>query len=257
MPRFLLTSRWILLSLFTIVVAGLCVRLGIWQLHRLEERRAYNAEVTAGLAQPTTTAADLFARAGADPTALAYRRAEATGTYDASHEVLLYGRALDGEPGNHVLTPLVLSGGGVLMVDRGWVPIALDTPPVPDAAPPSGTATVTGVLQPGAEGDSAEIERDPSGRLLTVREIDLGALADEIGAKVEPLFLLLETQSPPQPGALPRPAPLPELTEGPHLSYAIQWFTFATIALIGFAVLVRREIKDRTQAAERADSESG
>jgi len=249
MPRFLLTPRWILLFVFAVLVAGVCVRLGIWQLHRLDERRTYNAEVTAGLAQPTATAEDLFAHAGSDASALAYRRAEATGTYDPPHEVLLYGRALDGEPGNHVLTPLVLSSGEVLLVDRGWVPIRLDTPPVAEAAPPSGTVTVTGVLQPGAEGGSAEIERDPSGRLLTVREIDLGALSDEVGTELEPLYLLLETQDPPQPGALPRPAPLPELTEGPHLSYALQWFTFATIALIGFVILVRREVKDRARAA--------
>jgi cytochrome oxidase assembly protein ShyY1 len=254
MPRFLFTPRWILLFGFAVVVAAVCVRLGIWQLHRLEERRAYNAEVTAGLAQPPATAEDLFAHAGEDPASLAYRRAEATGSYDTSHEVLLYGRALDGQPGNHVLTPLVLAGGEVLIVDRGWAPIELDTPPVAEAAPPGGTVTVTGVLLPGAESGGAEIERDASGLLLSVREVDLAALARESGAEVEPLFLQLETQSPPQPGALPRPAKLPELTEGPHLSYAIQWFTFATIALVGFLVLVRREVKDRARVAERAAS---
>ena len=256
MPRFLLTPRWILLFLFAVLVAGVCVRLGIWQLDRLDERRAYNAEVTSGLGQPSATAEDLFAHADEEPEALAYRRAEATGSYDTSHEVLLYGRALEGEPGNHVLTQLVLSRGGVLLVDRGWVPIELDTPPVAEAAPPGGTVTVTGVLQPGAEGGSAVVERDPSGRLLTVREVDLGHLSDEIGSELEPLFLLLETQSPPQPGALPRPAPLPELTEGQHLSYAIQWFTFAAIALVGFAALVRRESRDRTRAAGRPDPAS-
>jgi cytochrome oxidase assembly protein ShyY1 len=247
LPRFVFSPRWIALFLVAVVVAVVCVRLGVWQLHRLDEKRTLNTQVRAGLAQPIAPLPDLLQRADGDPGSLAWHRAEVTGTYDTQHEVLLYGRALNGEPGHHVLTPLVTADGTAVVVDRGWVPFEMDTPPVVEAAPPSGEVTVTGVLLPVEGSGDPSVQRDGSGRLLTVRRIDPAYLAKEMPYDLAPLPLQLQEQSPPQGSDLPAPVPLPELDEGPHLSYAIQWFTFATIALIGYVVLVRREVKDRAR----------
>lgn len=250
LPRFLLTPRWIALLVFALVVAGVCVRLGIWQLDRLEQRRALNASVERGLAAEPAPLTRLLPAEG--PTQhledLAYRRVIATGTFDPDREVLLFGRALDGRPGHHVLTPLLLEDGRALLVDRGWVPYELDTPPVAEAAPPAGEVTVTGFLLPPVDDDEAAGERAPDGRLLTVTAPDVDTLAQTLTVPPLPLVMQLQETRPGSVQELPRVVPPPELSEGPHLSYAIQWFTFATIALVGYAVLVRREIRDRARA---------
>lgn len=252
LPRFLLTPRWIALLLFALVVAGVCIRLGIWQLDRLEQRRALNASVERGLAAEPVPVQELMP---SEETLgdLAYRRVTATGTLDPEHEVLLFGRALDGRPGHHVLTPLVLEDGRVLVVDRGWVPYELDTPPVEEAAPPAGEVTVTGFLLPPVEDAGAASERSPDGRILAVTSLDVATVLEAVPAPPVPLAMQLQEVLPASATELPRVVPPPELSEGPHLSYAIQWFTFATIALVGYAVLVRREIRDRDR--ERATTD--
>jgi surfeit locus 1 family protein len=221
-----------------LVVAGVCVRLGFWQLDRLHGRRDVNARIRVGLAQPPRALSELLAEHPA--TALGFRQVTVTGTYDTADEVILYGRTLDGRNGNHVLTPLKPSDGGPLViVDRGWVPFEMDAPPVAAASPPSGTVTVTGALFP-PDASGGDVLTSP-----TVSRVDLTQIAATLGEDVLPMYVLLAEQAPAQPNGLPRPAPLPELTEGPHLSYAIQWFAFATIAIVGLVVLIRRDLRDQ------------
>ncbi len=239
---FLLTPRWIALLAVALVVASTCVRLGIWQLDRLEQRRTLNDRIRKGLAAEPVPF-DTLTRDDA------YRSVVATGTYDPEREVLWYGRSLDGRPGHHVLTPLVTTtdgSRGAILVDRGWVPADLTSPPVERASPPAAEVTVTGFLIPTGDGDDAVIDRGPSGRPLTLRRPDPAAVETPYG--LWPLAMQLEEQSPAQVGDLPVQVPRPELDEGPHLSYAVQWFIFATIAVVGFVVLARREARDRERA---------
>lgn len=235
----LLRPRWIGLTLFTIAVIATCLRLGLWQLDRLEGRRDANARYEEGLSEPPRALEALLGDGGQ----LAYRHAVASGRYDTEREVILYGRTLDGRAGNHVLTPLVLADGRAIVVDRGWVPIEMDSPPVAAADPPEGDVEVRGTLfadQPGGAGTAQE----DVGRVTTVRSVDLEAIGRDAPYDLVPWFLQLRSQSP-AAGDLPVPTPEPELTEGPHLSYAFQWFAFATIAAVGYVILVRREVADR------------
>jgi len=240
------------LLVVTIVVAGVCVRLGFWQLDRLHGRRDINAQIEAGFAQPPQPLNDLLAHI-ADPHPLAFRRAEAAGTYDAAHEVILYGRtSAGGDTGNHVLTPLVLDDGTALLVDRGWVPLDQGEPPVSGvASPPTGRVDVAGVLFPADAETATAAGASP---VLQVTKIDTGKLGAQLPYPILPVYLLLQEQRPAQAGGLPDPAPLPELTEGPHLSYAIQWFAFATIAVVGYGVLVSRDRREGRGGAARAAS---
>jgi surfeit locus 1 family protein len=185
---------------------------------------------------------------------LAYRSVTASGTFDTGHELLLFGRTLDGRPGHHVLTPLLLDDGRALVVDRGWVPYELDTPPVGPAAPPEGEVEVRGYLLPPVEDPDAAGERSPDGRLLTVTALDLDTISGSIPAPVLPLAVQLQRVQPPSGRDLPRVVPPPEPSEGPHLSYAIQWFTFATIAVVGYLVLVRREARERRRLPVGGDA---
>ena len=225
-------SRRATIVVVAVVVAVACVALGFWQLRRLHDRRELNARILSrGSAAPVTIEGTSLP-AGAR----AFARASATGTYDTEHEVLVYGRDLDGQPGSDVVTPLLLPDGGAVLVLRGWVPFAMQEAPVAEAAPPAGEVTVDGTMLPD-EGDGSN-RPDENG---VVRTLDVEGIASTVSYDVAPLPLRLTDQTPAQPSDLPRPEPPPQLSEGPHLSYAIQWFSFAAIALVGAAILVRRE----------------
>jgi surfeit locus 1 family protein len=229
-------SRRVAVVVIAVVVAATCVNLGLWQLRRLDERRALNAEILDRRSASPLSIEDV-AGSAAEP----YRPATARGAYDIEHEVLVYGRSLDGEAGHHVVTPLLLPDGGAVLVVRGWVPFAMQAAPVRPAAPPANEVRVEGFLAPD-EGDGS-VAPDANG---VVRVLDVRGIASSLPYDVFPLPLQLADQTPPQPGSLPIPVPLPALSEGPHLSYAIQWFAFAVVALVGVVILLRRDRRAAT-----------
>jgi cytochrome oxidase assembly protein ShyY1 len=217
----MVVARRMAILVLAAAVAALCVRLGFWQLDRLRERRASNDLIRAGLAAAPVVLDE------APGSGAARRRATATGTYDVDHEVVLFGRALEGRSGDHLLTPLLLADGSALLVDRGWVPTGTRAPA------PDGQVEIQGILLPPESDDAVPV----SGR---VTEVDPDGIQRTLPYELAPVYLVLRDQRPPA-GPLPVPAPLPELSEGPHLGYAIQWFSFAAVALIGGAVLFGRE----------------
>lgn len=233
--------RGLLAALLVLVVAATCVRLGFWQLHRLEQRRARNAAIRSASALPVLVlSADSAAAVAADPSRYLNRRVRVAGTYDPSREVVLRGRAREGAPGVHLVTPLRIAGSpATVLVNRGWVP-SPDGATV-DRAPyrETGAHVVTGLLQevPRTDDRGQPIPmRD--GRDTTYRRLDLAVVRARSPEPVLPLYV----QELPDSGASGPPfrVPPPELDEGPHLSYAIQWFSFAAIAVVGFAIMVLR-----------------
>lgn len=231
-------SRHVVVVGVAVIVSAACIALGFWQLRRLDERRTLNAEILAQRSAAPLAIERVSAGAEADP----YRPAVARGRYDVDHEVLVYGRSLDGEAGHLVVTPLVLDGDAILVI-RGWVPFAMQTAPVPGAAPPSGEVRVSGSLVPD-EGDGTTAPDEER----VVRVLDVRGIASSLPYDVFPLPLQLAEQTPPRSGSLPMPVPLPELSEGPHLSYAIQWFSFAAVAGAGAVILLRRDRRSATAA---------
>jgi len=229
----------------TLIVTLTCVALGIWQIARLHQKQQFNKGMRASLAADPRPAPELLS-ADVDPDAVRFTRVDARGTYDAENQVELYGRTQDGRPGSHLLTPLLVEGGLAVIVDRGWIPVD----PEPSwKTPPLGQVEVTGVLF-ASEGDPPGQVGAASERVDTLVHVDLAQIQAQLPYPIAPVYVLL--QGPALDGAeLPVPAPLPELSEGPHLSYALQWFTFAVIAQVGFAILARRE--GRESRGTRAD----
>ena len=227
-------------------VAAVCVRLGFWQLDRLQERRTVNQRIATGLEAPVTSLGPLLTGSQGDP---AYRRVRVEGTYLVEHELFAYGRPLDGRAGDHVLTPLrVADGGPDVLVDRGWVPFDAErSAPAADAAPPAGAVTVEGIVMPAGQGEAF-----PEGDGASARAIDPVVIGASRGLDLVPWYVLLQDQRPP-PGPLPVAARPPALDEGPHLSYAIQWFSFAAIALVGYVLLSRRGRRPQEAGVDRAE----
>jgi surfeit locus 1 family protein len=237
-----LSRREVLAGVFALLVAAVCVRLGFWQLDRLEQRRARNAALAAALAEPPVVLDEATVRAiEDDPARFVNRRVAASGAYDPAGEVVLRGRVHDGRPGVHLATPLVLEGGAAVLVLRGWVPSpdGASVDPRPYAEP--GRRTVEGVLQavPVTEdGGAPSTSTANRVRTLTHRRLDLPSLRSRSPRPLLPLYLQ-QLPGPDSTRAVPPVrVPLPERSNGPHLSYAVQWFSFAAIALAGYAVLV-------------------
>jgi surfeit locus 1 family protein len=237
------TFRGVLAALLALTVAAVCVRLGFWQLDRLQQRRERNAALERALAlPPLRLTGDSLAAVARDPTPYLRRRVVVRGVYDPAGEVVLRGRALEGRPGVHLVTPLRIEGTGrAVLVDRGWVPSADAATVDPRAYAQPGPRELRGILLPfpdpryGTAPVATTVGGTPvvSYQRLDPRELQRGG-PPLLGAYVQRL---------PGGGEAggPRPIPLPPLDEGPHLGYAIQWFGFAAVAVGGLlAVALRR-----------------
>jgi surfeit locus 1 family protein len=251
--QILRSPKWLAGHLLVLVVIVAFVNLGFWQLRRLDERRSFNAQVTARLEAPPVALAQLLDEQGGDPERLAYRRVTVTGRYLTEEEIRLSTRQHEGQPGHHLLTPLIYDEGRAVVVNRGWVPLALDDPPVAEALPGADGAevTVSGVLVPGQEPAGFGVDV-PEGDTEYLGVIDLDRIQQQVDPTLAPVAIQAADQTPPPPRELPVPAALPPLTEANHLNYAGQWFLFATVVAVGYPILLRRTIRDHSRPPVRA-----
>jgi surfeit locus 1 family protein len=226
---------WAGLAVALSVAAG-CVRLGIWQLQRLGERRARNAAVLAARRLPP-----LEVTAGLTAAVARDRRLHARGVYDYAHERRWHGRSYEGVPGVDLVTPLRLADGSAVLVDRGWVPS------------PDGVHVDAGAYR---EGERAEVWGLGVAAPRAPGDVDPAALGDSLPYPLLPFVLQQLPADTPDAGgaggAAPRVYrwPAPELSDGPHLSYAIQWFSFAVIIVVGSVALARQRAREREAARD-------
>jgi surfeit locus 1 family protein len=253
--RFALRPRWIISHTFVATMVVLFVIAGFWQLSRLQEKRDRNARVTARTAQAVADAADLAAPGDYEGAkGLEFRRATATGTYRADQEVLVRGRSRDSAPGSWVLTPLELDDGTAVVVNRGWIPNGGEYEAVPKRfAAPDGEVTVEGLVRR-TETKGRFGSTDPAtGTLTDLARADVARLDQQVDEDVLPFYLQLQEQVPAVADTAPRPVPAPELDEGPHLSYALQWFTFALMTVIIYPLILRRRAREIEREALEAE----
>lgn len=251
MYRFALKPRWILSHLLVLTLVVVMVNLGLWQLHRLQERRDFNALVESRQELPAEPVqAVLPATAGFDDADdVVFRTVTAEGTYLADEEVVVRGRSFEGKSGAWMLTPLRLADGTAVVVNRGWVPLQAGLAVRPEWAPPSGEVRVEGLLvETQTRGRFGSI--DPEGeRLEELARADVGRIQEQVDEDLVPAVLQLSTQEPAQEGDFPVAIGAPELSEGPHLNYAGQWFIFATIAIVGYPLILRRVAHNKAKEA--------
>lgn len=236
-------------TILMLLVAGICMRFGFWQLERLEERRAVNAAAEAGMALPPLELdSAAIAAIERDPAAFVHRTAVARGTFDFSTELLLRGRAHQGRPGVQAAVLLQLEGmGRSLVVNRGWMPSPDAATADPRPMRVAGPVAVEGRLQllPPSSGRSVRSDiAIGDTTVATYQRLDSEGLA----AAAAPRALLpiyLEATTPAISGLVPVPPPV--LDEGSHFGYAVQWFSFAAIAVIGYVVVVARKASPKAR----------
>jgi cytochrome oxidase assembly protein ShyY1 len=249
--RFALTPRWILSHLFVLLVVVTMVNLGFWQLRRLEEKRDFNDLVAARMEADPVPVQELLPVDATDEqlAAAEYRQVSVVGTWRASDEVLINNRTNEGAPGFWVVTPVQLADGTAVAVNRGWVPVGVEGDPAA-YAPSSEGASVTGLVRESQTRGRIGPTDPAEGTLDRLSRVDVERLDQQVDLELYPVYVDLLAQEPPQADGLPGSIGAPDLDEGPHLSYAGQWFIFATLTLIVYPLLLRRVA--RNKAAERA-----
>lgn len=252
--RFALKPRWILSHLFVIALVSSMVWAGFWQLRRLDEKQARNDRVRSRSEQPAVPVQSLADPGEFDSAPdLEFRQVIATGRYLVDQEVLVRSRSLDGAPGSWVVTPLEVSDGLSVAVIRGWIPNPRLLEEVPDTyRAPEGPVTVTGLVRLSETRGSFGAVDPTSGTLTDLARADVARLDVQVPGDLLPFSVQLLEQEPAVTTADPTPVPAPALDEGPHLSYAVQWFIFSTIGLIGYPLILRR----RAREVEREEREA-
>jgi cytochrome oxidase assembly protein ShyY1 len=241
---FLVSRRWVLFALAIVGVGYATWWLGEWQFHRLEDRKERNSVVRQNETLDPAPVADVLAPGRAVASSNEWRVVTATGTYDTADTVIVRYRTRDGASGIEVVVPLVTPDGRALLVDRGWM--AADNrgagpADVPD--PPAGEVTVTGWVRADATGDSTHVA---NGSTRAISSVEIGEALDR---EVYGGFVLLRSESP-QPATPLEGAELPELDNGPHFFYGLQWWFFGVLAVFGFFYLMY----DEWRRARRAQS---
>lgn len=241
--RLMVSRKWIITTVLVIIGSLICVRLGIWQLDRLAQRRAFNSHYL----EVSTLPVLIITSAPADDlTEMEYRPVLATGVYDFGHQVVLRNQVYQKQLGYHLLTPLILSDGTGILVERGWIPADGNEQPVNwRIYDQPGTVTIKGILRLGqTEPEIGSVSDDPTLTHLDVWSlVNLTRIGQQLPYKLLPVFV----QPNPDPSLTKPPYPYqPEiaLDEGPHFGYVLTWFSFAALLFFGYPFFyLPRQIK--------------
>ena len=249
--------KWIAGHLLALIAIVVFINMGFWQLRRLEERRDFNDRLLSRTNEAEIPLVEALRIHGPEQESLELRVVTVSGTYAPHEEVILLARSYSGVSGHHVLTPLYLGGDTAILVDRGWVPIDLDQPGLEVLAPPRGQVSVVGVLRKTETRGSFGASIPATGTARQVPRVDVARLDEQTAAELVPVYLQLLKQNPAQRGDLPRLVPLPEPSEGSHRGYAVQWFLFAMVTLVGYPILLRRTAERRASPEIPSTPSSG
>lgn len=255
MYRFLFRPKWLVFHAVVVVGVVLMIAAGFWQFDRLAERKAFNARV---IERSQTEPIDLRSvLTRLDDGSLSADAAEwlpvvVEGTY-LPEQVLEFNNSQGGRAGDNVLTAMVSNDGDTVIVNRGFVPLGIDTPLAPRTEIEGiGYVRLSEVRDRGGVTDA-----DDGEALTEIRRIDVPRLAQQFPGDVAPFYVQLIAADPPIGVGDPEPVVLPELSNGPHLSYAIQWIVFAICVAIGWVLAVRRSLRTRLRAAASGRIDEG
>jgi surfeit locus 1 family protein len=239
--RKMVSMKWLVTTLLVLAGTAVCIRLGIWQLDRLDQRRAFNQQVESMRA---ATLLDLNAGTPEDIASMEWRAVTVTGEYDFENQVALRNQYNDGVYGFHLITPLLFKGGAVL-VNRGWIPAESDSVPQDwRAFDEAGEVTVTGQIRlgqgkPAFGGVADALPMDGTG-LEIWNNLDVEKMSAQMPYPILNVFLQPNVEAEDVVPPIPY-QPIIELTEGSHFGYALQWFTFATILFLGYPFYLRKQ----------------
>ncbi len=247
MLKFLLTPKWVALTVVALLLQPAFWELSQWQWRRLHQRETYNAVIIKNQALEPAPLEEIIST-GSQATTIdktyEWRRIDVVGTWLTNKQVLVRKQTYESNLGFWVITPFESTSGLTILVNRGWIAAtdsALSTPSV--QSPPNGLVEILGrtrIVTPRTKTRPAD---------LPMKQVD-GVHPDEVLPSTELVsnaYLELTASTPESRTSDLQPILAPEVTEGPHRSYALQWIFFAIMTLIGWGVLVRKELQDRDE----------
>ena len=237
--------RWLALAVFVVALAFAFVNLGSWQLDRLDQRRERNSAVVVHENSPVADFAAVFTRTIVE--ADQWQRVAVRGTFDPDHQIMVRYRSQGPAIGYEVLTPLRTTAGAWVLVDRGFgIKPGYEDYPATLPAPPTGEVAIIGYVRRDEQGSTAAVT--PVAPSNTVRLINSDAIEATLPYPLVNGFISAVETTPAQSGEL-APITPPDLTEGNHFSYALQWFMFAGMAGLGLVLLIRSDVRAMQRAS--------
>jgi surfeit locus 1 family protein len=240
--------KWLITTLLVFAGTLLCIRLGIWQLDRLEQRRAFNHQFESERAQNVL---DLNQELPQNIAKMEWRSVKVTGEYDFTNQVALRNQYYGNQYGYHLLTPLLFEPSTTgqskkaILIDRGWIPAdGNSTPSDWRKYDEAGTVILSGQIRLGqtkpAFGGVADALPENGAKLEIWNNADLAHIASQMPNSILPVYIQPDVDTSDTEPPIPF-QPEVEITEGPHFGYALQWFTFATILFVGYPFYLRKQ----------------
>ena len=235
-------SNSFLKNLLALILIAGCLWAAQWQYHRGLDRHERNNQIAARADLPAIT----IESAKADAPSYEWRAIEATGEFDSTRQILLRNRYFEGKYGFEVLTAFKEESGEEFWVDRGWVQAGASATIAPELpALPQGSVAIEGRVR---------LDRSlPQGKFFAIPTGGKGGLISEANAQSSNVesginsTFYIDLLAGDQPELTPTvPASLPELSDGPHFAYALQWIIFGGLIIYG-RFLVRREVLTREE----------
>jgi len=244
--------KWLLTTVLVFLGTAMCIRLGIWQLDRLESRRAFNAQVESMRVLPPL---DLNQEATASISEMEWRSVKVAGEYDFENQIALRNQYYGDQYGYHLWTPVLFDPSTLpavagqaqtaVLVDRGWIPADGNSAP-PDwrKYDEPGVVNILGQIRLGqtklALGGVADAMSENGARLEIWNNADVERITGQLPYPALPVYIQPTSDASDVEPPIPF-QPEMELTEGPHFGYALQWFTFASILFLGYPFYLRKQ----------------
>jgi len=234
--RRLFTPRWILIHLGLCSLAILLVFLGIWQLQRLDDRRARNAEIELNTTREIAAATQELGTSNDE-----WRRVTLAGRYVPDTQIAIINRSQDGVAGDNLAAVFETEDKGLFLINRGFVPLAVNA-----RSTPEDTLQLVGYIRLNQTRRNVGAIDSSTRGTTEFQRYDLSRIRDALGKDINTAYYVqLIEESPSSKTEWPIPVPFPTIDEGPHFSYAMQWFFFAFVAVAGWVVVVVRKLRDR------------
>jgi cytochrome oxidase assembly protein ShyY1 len=240
MYKFLLRPKWIATHLLVITLMVVMVNLASWQLNRHQERKDFNATLVQRFDSPIRPLDELLQ--SGEPADIEWMPTALTGTYLQGEDISLVNVSQNGAAGYDAITPLLLGDGKVVLVNRGFLPLASEFPPAP-----TGEISLLGRVRATSERRTGEVSDSVTGELTDVQRIDIARLQQQIEGDLVPVYVQLLKSTPAEPSSLSTIVD-PDFSNGPHLSYTVQWLLFTLCTAGGWVALVRREVTKQKAA---------
>ena len=231
-------SKKIFTTILVIFAVLAMIFLGFWQLDRHSQKSDINERISARLEYEPLGLVDIDKLKSYEITEMErdfeYRSIAVSGKYIQEDSVLIRNRTYNGVPGFWLLTPLQLSNNQIIVVNRGWLPISAENYIDLNTS----AFDLTGILRKAELAKGLQRADSSQGVLESLARPDLARYEDQLGYEIFPLYIQLTGQNPQQSDGFPKILELPKFSEGQHLSYAVQWFIFASIAAIGYPLVL-------------------